>query len=71
MVYFKLQRSTKRPTKGNATAETTMKVVTARERVDRLTSRSSDMGLSIRPNANLEPPLKNRMKNPVARITQL
>ena len=69
MVPFKLHWSTSRPTKGRANAETTMKVVTARERVERLTSRSSDIGFSIRPNANREPPLKNRMKNPVVKIT--
>jgi hypothetical protein len=48
-----------------------MNVVTAKERVERLTSRSSDMGFSIRPKANREPPLKNRMKKPVAKTTQL
>jgi hypothetical protein len=54
---------------GKAKAETTMNVVTARDKVERLMSRSSDMGFSISPKANREPPLKNRMKNPVARIT--
>jgi len=71
IVPFKLHRSTNRPKNGRARAETTMKVVTAKERVERLMFRSSDMGFSIRPKANREPPLKNRMKNPVAKITQL
>ena len=71
IVAFKLQRSTSRPTKGSAKAETTMKVVTASDRVDRLTSRSSDMGFNVKPKANREPPLKNSMKKPVANMTQL
>ena len=54
---------------GKDNAETTMNVVTASERVERLTSKSSDIGFSIRPKAKREPPLKNKMKNPVVRIT--
>ncbi len=69
MTRFRLHWSTKRPRNGSANAETTMNVVTANESVERLTSKSSDMGFSISPKANREPPLKNRMKNPVARIT--
>ena len=46
IVPFKLHRSTNRPKNGRARAETTMKVVTAKERVERLMFRSSDMGFS-------------------------
>ena len=48
-----------------------MNMVTASDRVERLTSRSSDIGFSISPKANREPPLKNRMAKPAARISQL
>tara|TARA_B100000678_G_scaffold291065_1_gene306053 strand:- start:1213 stop:1383 length:171 start_codon:yes stop_codon:yes gene_type:complete len=54
---------------GKANADTTINVVTAKDNVDRLTSRSSDMGLSIRPKAYRDPPVKNKTMNPVARIT--
>ena len=54
-----------------AKAETTMNMVTARDRVDRLTSRSSDIGFSMSPKANREPPLKNRMEKPAPKIIQL
>ena len=53
---------------GNAKADTTINVVTASDSVDRLTSRSSDMGLSIKPNAYRDPPVKNRTMKPVAKI---
>ena len=67
----RLQRSTSLPTKGIATADTTMNVVNAADSVERLTSKSSDIGRSISPKANREPPLKNRMVNPAASISQL
>jgi hypothetical protein len=54
---------------GNANADTTINVVTANDNVDRLTSRSSDIGLSISPKAYREPPVKNKTMNPVTRIT--
>ena len=73
MVPRRLQRSTSLPTKGIATADTTMNMVTASDSVDRLTSKSSDIGFSISPKAKREPPLKNRTVNPAPRIriTQL
>ena len=63
--------STMRPTKGIASAETTRKVVRARDRDDLLHPRSSDMGTSRSPKANTAPPPKNRTVKPVPRIAQL
>ena len=48
-----------------------MNTVTASDRVERLIPRSSDIGFNMRPKANLEPPLKNRIVNPATRISRL
>ena len=71
MTHLRLKRSTSRPTKGNDSADTNMKAAIARDTVDRVHPRSSVIGFSMRPMANLEPPLKNRTVNPVPRITRL
>ena len=67
---LRLYRSARRPATGIASAETSMKQVTRSETVVRLHSRSSTIGLNIRPNANRDPPPKKWITNPVATITQ-
>jgi hypothetical protein len=59
------------PTTGREIADTNIKAVKPKVRVDRLQPRSSDIGLSTSPKANLEPVPKKSTKKPEARITQL
>ena len=65
-----LKLSTSLPTNGMETAPTIMKQVAASESEERLSSRSSLIGLSSKPNAKREPLLKNSTVKPVARMTQ-
>ena len=64
-----LKLSTSLPTKGMVSAPTIMKQVAARESAERLSSRSSLMGLRRRPKAKREPLLKNSTVKPIARMT--
>ena len=63
--------SISRPTIGIVNADTTMKIVKADVRAERLRSRSSLMGLSTNPKAIRVPLLKNSTVNPEARMTWL
>ena len=62
----RLYRSMSRPTIGIASADTSMKMVTASDSEERLQPKSSDIGLSTSPKANREPPLKNSTAKPAA-----
>ena len=64
-------RSAILPTNGIATAETIIKIVTAKDRDDRLQPVSSLMSGSIKPKADNIPALKKRTINPVPRTAQL
>ena len=62
--------SKSRPNTGIDTADMTMNIVAAPDKAVRVTLKSSLIGIKRNPNKNLEPPLKNNIKNAVAKIAQ-
>ena len=68
--HFMSYLSKSRPNTGMDKADTTMNTVAAPDRVVRETLKSSLIGIKRNPNKNLEPPLKNNIKNAIAKIAQ-
>ena len=66
MIQRRSYRSARRPTNGIASAETTMYTVMPSDRAERLQSRSSAIGFSIRPRAERGPAVEKEDHEPYA-----